>query len=489
MLSCVTILPVDNTCIPADDACKYSHSFFVPRQITTDSVFELGLNNYHWYHDRDRITNECWGIGLYITPFFQRSTKQDNVSRYFLRNNQKCLEFHEVNDDPDALCSLWFGLEADLTTNFNAIFSMRPQRRVYGSYFNLLVAKEWGTCLFWLGISFAVVRAEHKLRMQEEVEFTASKLSNFDLGTINEFTSVIDAFNNPDWNFGKFSQDTRKCTGIDDIQIKLGYDYYYCDEVNHITPYLVGTIPTGKRQHAEYIFEPLVGSKNGSIGVGLNGDYTFDRGENHCFTWLFDIKWRYAFEAEQCRSFDLCDNGDWSRYLLVVPEDQHLDTQSGINILTLKSQVAPRNTLDIWLALHGEWRNFDIEIGYDFWVRQSEKVRIKSSSLCSGYGIFDLAGSNLMPISASEATISESAIGSNKAPSDTSFVELTLEDIDRSSAAHPTALSSTLYAAFARNVSACEKPVLVGIGGQYEFAHNKAALEQWAIWAKLGVIF
>ena len=39
---------------------------------------------------------------------------------------------------------------------------------------------------------------------------------------------------------------------------------------------LIGTIPAGRSPTAEYIFEPLVGSKHASFGVGFLGDYQFD---------------------------------------------------------------------------------------------------------------------------------------------------------------------------------------------------------------------
>ncbi len=480
-------------CLIADN-CR-SHTFFVPRQITTNSIFELGLNNYHWYHERD-IDDE-FHFGIYPTLFFQQSAKSQQISRYFLRGEKECLEFHEVNEDPSAIESLWFGLETDVNTNFNATFNMDPRRRAFGSCFNLFFTKRWGNHHVWFNIVFAAMRAEHELRMCENVEELDGPLSNFELGTINEFTSVICALNNPEWCFGKFSECTLKRAGVDDIQVKLGYDWYYSqeDERNHLSPYIVGTIPTGKRQRSEFIFEPVVGSKNGSIGVGINTDVNFCSFEESNLVWLADIKYRFVLGANQCRSFDLCVNGDWSRYLLVVPEDQHLATQPGINLFSLEAKVTPGSTIDFWTALHWQCNScsFNVEIGYDFWWRQKEKVCIKKC-LKSGFGIFDMAGASNVPQSASTANISQGPIGVNKAPSDITFVELTASDLDRDSAAHPNALSSTIYAAFGWGAcGACpyqsDHPVLLDFGAQYEFAHNDAALSQWAVWAKLGVIF
>lgn len=468
------------------DNC-HSHTFFVPRQVTTNSTFELGLNNYHWYHERP--LDDRWYIGFYATPFFQQTNRGKKTARFFLRNGQSCLNFHEINTNPCDIESLWFGLESDVNTNFNATFTMDPRRRTFGSYFNTYFVQEWGPHAVWLNIAFAVMRAEHDLRMCETVRQLPGPLSNFALGSIDEFTSVISALNNSTWFFGKFSPCTLKRTGVDDIQVKIGYDWFYSVENhNHVSPYIVGTIPTGKRQRSEFIFEPLVGSKNGSIGAGVNFDYDFYRNEYHAFTWLFDVKYRFVFSADQCRSFDLCVNGDWSRYLLIVPQSQHLAAQPGINLFSTRARVEPRSTLDLWTALHWQWSEFNLEVGYNFWWRQKEKVCI-NCSISNGFGIFDLAGSGGVPQSASQANISQSVIGSNKAPSDASFVVIRTRDLDLNSAAHPHAFSSTVYTGFGWHPTPGGYPLLLGLGGQYEFAHTNAALEQWAIWGKLGIIF
>lgn len=489
------ILSMMSLYLSAHNKCERSHTFFVPRQITTNSVFELALNNYHWYHERDAAEN-TFHFGFYGTLFFQQSSKSEDIARYFLKGGQRCLEFHEVNEDPCAIESLWFGLESDVNTNFNATFSMDPRRRAFGSCFNLLFATGSESYSVWFNIVFAAMRAEHRLCMNECTEELDGPLSNFELGTIDEFTSVICALNNPEWCFGRFSDCTLKRAGVDDIQIKVGFDWYYSQKHrSHISPYIVGTIPTGQRQHSKFIFEPLVGSKNGSVGAGINTDVKLWSSDSQTLAWLLDIKYRFVLSAHQCRSFDLCVNGDWSRYLLVVPQDQHLATQPGINLFSLKAKVQPGSTIDLWTALH--WQcdccSLNVEVGYDFWWRQKEKICIKNC-LPTGFGIFDIAGASDVPQSASTANISQGPIGTNKAVSDATFVELETSDLNLNSAAHPHALSSTVYAAFGWSAFGWhayppDHPVLVDIGAQYEFAHNNAALSQWAVWMKLGLVF
>ncbi len=471
------------------DTCDRSHTFFVPRKITTNSVFELALSNYHWYTHQKEDTD--LQASLYITPFYQQSVRRKKTAEYFLRNNQECLTFREINENEEDICSLWFDIESDVNQNFTSKFTMKPKRRTYGGLVNINFAKLWNNKNLWFDIAFTLMRAEHSLDMCEQITEENGPLSNFQVGSLDEFTSVIKALNNNDWNFGRFSPCTLKRFGLDDIQLKVGLDWYYSsNNDNRLSPYIVATIPTGKKQRSKYIFEPLVGSKNWSLGFGLNYEYFITNICDFDLTWIIDAKYRYAFGANQCRSFDLCANGDWSRYLLLVPKTQTADAQPGINLLSLQAHVTPRSTLDIFTTLHFERDQLQFEVGYDFWWRQKEKVSLKDDCCFpQDYGILDLARITTVPTSASQANISQSAIGSNTPPSDPEFVSIQSSDLDLDSAAHPSAMSSTLFAALGWNTTRREKDMLFGLGLQYEIGHKKAALSQVGIWGKFGVVF
>ena len=475
-------------CVPcyANHKTCESHTFFVPRQITTNSIFELALNQ-NWFYAK-KIENS-FQFEISATPFFQQSKDGKCLAGYFLRGGKTSLVFDEINNNPQNICSLWFGIESDLNTQFfNGTLCMEPERRSYGSYFSIDLSKRCEKYSLWFQIGFAAMRTEHKLNMSSAIQEVAGPLSNFNLGTIDEFDSIICALNNPDWNFGKFSQCKQERSGVDDVQVKLGFDWFHREKnQNHLSAYIVGTIPTGKKQESTFIFEPLVGSKNGSIGIGCNTDFTWQINSVD-LTWLFDINYRFRFSAEQCRSFDLCANGEWSRYLLVVPQDQHLNTQPGINLFSLNASVKPGNTIDLWTAFNLNLNSFALEIGYNFWWKKKEEICLRQN-ISETFGIFDLAGMNGVPQSASTANISQSAIGQNQASSDVSFVTLTTSDLNLDSAAHPKALSSTVYCALGWHPTTSKASFLIGFGGQYEFAHNNSALEQWAVWGKLGVMF
>lgn len=457
-----------------------SHTFFTPRQITTDPTFELALTDYLIYNP---VNNN--NLQLSIKPFYQHSVKPQETAEFLLPNNKSCATVREQGTGD--INPLWFNVIGSVGTYYNSTLSLKPSRATFGAvltfYANLDVLADG----LWILINTAVMGASHKVDANEK--------NRVGRGTIPGFENLCDAFNNPIWYSGKITccDTTKKKGGLDDIQVKLGYDLFMCDN-GHIAPYAVCTIPTGDRPRSKYLFEPLVGSKHGSLGAGLNTEYTLCQESNYHTSILGDFKYRYVFAATECRSFDLCNNGDWSRYLLLATQNQPLDSFSGINYFTLPAKVTPRSTIDFWLAAHHQYCNWDVEIGYTLWWRQKERIKLSrcanaSPLLSNNIGIYDMAGVCTPPaISASTARINESFVN-NSIVSDTTFIPVTFNQINLSSAKHPQALSNKVYLAGSWRYDATCHSALFGLGSSYEIASNKNALNQWAVWANIGLDF
>ena len=142
----------------------------------------------------------------------------------------------------------------------------------------------------------------------------------------------------------------------------------------------------------------------------------------------------------------------------------------------------------LWSAVHYEYYNWNIELGYNYWWRHHETIC--DLTFEESVGIWDSAASpKKNAISASNALISNGVNGLHKAPSDASFVYLQAADLDLSSAEHPSASTHTVYAAFSYDGKMDENPGTIGWGGSYEFAHDAAAFNQWSVWFKLGFGF
>lgn len=453
----------------------HSRSVFIPHSLTTDATLELALNNYEIYSQIRRCPEDRPIVYFQPSYFHLQSTKSNKLASYFQKNGRRCLSIRE--DGLGDVGSLWLGLISAPGTSFQSTFCIAPKRRVDGGYFNFWFDLNKYICGVWASISFAAANVEHKVCPRE--------FGNDNPGTlvVNGYAldSALAALDNPQWNAGRFTRRKLSNTGIDDVQFKLGYNYFFCN-YDHIGVYFVGTAPTGKRRHSRFVFEPRIGTKHGSVGFGLNSDFCIWENCGNVLNWMADFKYRYQLKHKECRTFDLCCAGDWSRYLLVVREADRSNTLPGINFFTRNAEVSPRSTIEFWTAWNYNFCcNYNFEFGYNLWWREREHVRICPANL--GVGVFDLAGDcSLNPVSASCANISTSVNGPNRAPSDATFVTETTRDLDPRSGSHPNCLTNKIYAAVSYDFNCM--PIMLGFGGSYEFAQKNSALEQWGVWLK-----
>ncbi len=465
-----------------------SHTFFTPRSITTDSTFELALSNYQnyrtWEHEKYQ---------LFVKPFFQQTSFRDhnNLANYFMIHNSADIR----EDGSGDIGSLWLNLIGPEDAFYSSTICFKPKRQAFGGVLTFF-ADIGNSCVetLWLSINTAVMGARHMIGLEEKDRAVE--------GTLEGLKNACDAFNNPDWNAGKID-----CCrwhskgGLDDIQVKIGHKWWHTPKA-HIADYLALVVPTGARPTSEFLFEPLVGSRHFQLGFGLNADHTMNVTDLYSMYFMIDFKFLYAFAGTEKRSFDLKNNGNGSRYLLVAGEKERLSTLPGINLFTLPVQVTPGSSLNLWAAFHLETRNnWHVEVGYNLWYRQAEKIKLLSDAcrcpleneggIKGGFGIFDLARIHdpQNVTSASTANISQ-GLETNQPKSDGTFVELTSEDLDLKSAAHPAALTNKLYGAISYDTCVCDYPVVLGIASSYEFAGPCGnALEQWAVWGVLGIGF
>jgi hypothetical protein len=276
-------------------------------------------------------------------------------------------------------------------------------------------------------------------------------------------------------------------TGVDDIQLKLGNNWYWGDE-NHLGLYGIVGIPTGKTNNAQYLFAPIVGSTHASAGIG----FTFDIGgwiaDENYLCLMADGHYRYHFSETEFRSFDLYRNGAWSRYLAVVNSETTDNPKPGINTMSQKVTVRPNSRVQLWTALHYEVYKYNIEIGYNYWGRNKETICDLIGN--PDKGIWDIsAHPQSNTTSASDATINQAAFGPNAAPSDPEFISIRSNDFNIRSAEHPLTSSHTVYGALSYNGEFDNCPALIGVGASYELPNNNSAIEQWMVWCKLGFVF
>lgn len=488
---CQVVLPDNcNTCNTSSNSCSdKSRTFFRPRSEIENVIHYLGFNdykNYLKYYDPFGNCEDAPRIHFNAGIFYEKSTRAGTLGKYFTPGNKCSVAIRE--DGSGDVGSLWLKVIAPLGESYSSDLVLHPHRTVFGAYFNY----HQDFCFInglWLDLKWAVYRANHDLHPCEKV--------NDGLGTIGNIKTALDYLSSTsEIKCGVLPRCSKSKTGVDDIELKLGYGLFGCERY-HLDLYGSVLIPVSSKPTAKYLFEPLVGRDHWGLGAGYNTGFRLYCQENAVLVWLSDFQYSYLFAGNERRSMDLV-NGEWSRFLRLVTQDTPAISFPAVDITTYKLKVTPRSSVNWWSALHYQRCNLHVEAGYNFWWRQKEKVCLSDTCAkpgCCGstntaniadgnIGIFDLANS-CNPVSASNATISQGATGTNAATGDAAFTALTLSNLDTNSAAHPSVTTNKVYLMLGYDFWTC---AALALGGSYEFA-DKNGISQWGLWVDLNINF
>ncbi len=461
-----------------DDDCATS-TFFRARDITTDLTYRNNLTFYHRYHDA-ACNFFIWDSAL----IFQRNRdSSDSIGAGFLGTNPILVA--EEADGNINVNSLNLGLGSNADGGYREEYTICPRREVFAwlpqLYFNLDCFCT-GT---WFEISFAVVRAKHELRQNSDT----STENNITDGSAN-VSAALDARNT-------YHADCDTHTGVDDVFFQLGYNWSYCSN-DHIGFYFAGVAPTGKDFDNTRWFAPHVGSKHGAVGFGLNGDYTIYDCDADNTDFVFQTEFLYLFRLRhtECRRFDLCDNGSFSRYLLVAEQSNpnapltQGDSTNLLDTLTRECvRVEPRHTIQWWANFHYQWCNWAAEFSYNLWWRDDENICLNEAIDFGELGIY----SQKCPPRRSNSKAEICTLFDVNGSQDSSFERIQSSNVDLNSAAAQRVLTHKISGAFAYNTVWCDcYPMYVGIGAGYEFAsdkHKRHALENWHVYGKWDFAF
>lgn len=460
--------------------CYCSKTFFMPRSIIEDVIFTLNNTNYYNYYQKEGDT--CYGFSLSVQPFFQRSIHRSKIARFFLPCNAP-RPLIVAQDGSGDIGSLWLGLQAAPPQNFKSVISLCPRRTIEGAVINFRQEFNYA----YLDLNLAFVKTKHDIHIRECCPTgTILTAPTNCMGVLNNITNAIQAFDNPALGFSRIACEPLCRRGLDDIEAKLGYNFKQ-DSCGHFSIYGAGLISTEHKPSARYLFEPIIGrAGHHAIGAGISaGRILYNCNGESIVALLTNLDYRFFFKSHECRTVDLC-NGDWSRYLLLAQSATPNKSFPATQFTTSALKVEPRNMINWWTALHYERHHFHLEIGYNLWWKESERVCFTKPCQNNTTGIFDLSG-NLIgnPVSASQANITQSNTGPNAAPSEATFTPLTLNNFNINSARMPSVLTNKVYGTIGVSFPTCSSPVELAFGGAYEFARTNAALEQWAVWFKL----
>lgn len=540
--SLLTLSIVSQAQLSCDTDCSRSCDTTSKTYFSVRPQFQVGSPEFLSLSRKHRMKKDCtWGGTFQATLFGGQSTNKKGLGTYFMPFGSPSVDIDgTIAEGSTALLPQHFNIfsvkmsnELSLYDNFDDILlnepykstiSLHPRQSVIGLGLSWEQCFAWRDHKFFVALSGPVVNVENHMGLCEKVlsnnvkDITPLEDTNLE----HPQTSMVAALNQSDWCFGKIACKERDRTEFAFIQARLGYvvkSKKHCS----LESFVGLTIPTARKPHAQYIFDPVVGN-GGHFGL-LWGSSAWMKlykwhGKNVIAT--CDVVSQYLFSNTQKRSFDL-KYKPWSRYMelyknkaqaLQAESLRHNGTEgegfflasSGINTLTYCVRVEPgfNFTSNVALLLepcHAD-RGFNAEVGYNFYARQAECIKLRNK--CGfdaavknvvGRGIVDtvrdMTGEELHAESVffnDETKMQWPGNGNNPLATLPIFDKRKLKtsDLDLTSAAHPCTISHTFYGSIGYMCNKWCLPINCSIGGSYEFTDRNTALERWLVWGKIG---
>lgn len=190
--------------------------------------------------------------------------------------------------------------------------------------------------------------------------------------------------------------DRQRDTRVADLSVALGYNFLL-KERYHLGVEVRGVAPTGTLRTSEFLFEPIAGNDHHwEVGGALTGHVELWQCKTRTDRFLLyvDANVSHLFSLKQKRSFDLTNNGNGSRYMVlekiaspavglhigIAPNNAvALNQYQGrlipaINVTTLDAHISVNWQVDLTAKLSYQRDEWEVDVGYNLWARAKETV-------------------------------------------------------------------------------------------------------------------
>lgn len=329
------------------------------------------------------------------------------------------------------------------------------------------------------------------------------------------------------WNFSKFNFCPQSITRVADLTLMLGKnflqsDWYHCGLYFN----LVG--PVGNRPDPEFFFSPIVGNgKFWELGVGFTGHVNIKEWCSDTLALYAEATINHVMKNRQQRSFDFCNHGRLSRFMLL--KELTIDANTGqyqyngelinaINFATRNARIDATIKADATILMSYEHDDYLVwAVGYNFFGKTHENVCIEC---CSGpcdiigktYGIKGTEGvfytdgviTTSLNSTQSQATIFKSAATDNpqiipdgqtwtgaQAYTSNPPIIVSCSQLDPRSGAMPAQVTQTIFSHLTHIWNCITTKPYLTIGVEAEFSTHKrcCSLNQWGLWINGGLTF
>jgi len=397
-------------------------TIFVPRSVGANTARELvawqGATHNHEYASVGNCCEESHAA-VALTFEYSRSFRDECISNNLFSGQTLKFAGSNIKTDrsPDELIADYFGL----SQNFRGSLTFNPRIINYVAEVDVFWDMSGWLCDgFWLRLHAPVVHTKWDLNScqkdNENVDPFCSAFIGSPLFCASGTDCYMGAGNGPATNIlqalggaysfgaiasplcsGKISGCSHSKTALADIDILFGLDIRRT-ACSHFGAFIMGVAPTGNRPRTEYLFSPIVGNgHHWEVGGGLTGHVLFWEYDSSDFGVYFEGNVTHMFKDTQCRLFDLCPNGAFSRYMLLTEFESNGTTPTGRFISAtcftnreVTVSRAIKGDASIKFALRG--CNWVLDLGWNIYGHTPEKVTLKNICCTEPTGRYAIKG-------------------------------------------------------------------------------------------------
>lgn len=360
--------------------------------------------------------------------------------------------------------------------NYSSVVNLLPELSMFGVTMHLYKQFE----NFFFDVKTALTNCKTIINL-DEIGGGNGGLAQPD-GTI--VYTAYDAFTQADWQYGKMGE-SQSMIRLDNIQLEFGLSTHMSSFssqrcTSYFAGFLIVEIPTGKGTQATWLFEPQVGTNHWAFGFGADYMLASDNG----FSLVLGGNFRHPIANWETRSFDLTENGQWSRYLALQQISEigsgPVAGLPGINVFTQDALVSGRDQITAYARLQKQFQHCLFELSYNYLYAQQETIK-QINGIPQGYGIYNISnggGAN----TASQAHIYQAAMqgdGLGISP-----VSIHTSDINLSSGAMSYWMSNSIAA----RLQILREGYTMGIGGMVDLAASAQAISTWTVWLNFEIL-
>lgn len=186
--------------------------------------------------------------------------------------------------------------------------------------------------------------------------------------------------------------------GLAEVRAELGWNFLQND-CYHLGANLQVALPSGSRRQPDYLLDTQIGSHHWEAGGGITAHSIIFQNDTESATlsWYLDANITHIFPRSEERTFDLKNNGPFSRYLLAqkfstttneaVPRELQVSSNDPLfaifdyeltpvaNLTRQSVRVSALAHIDLVTWLNFRWCGLNADIGYNFWYRSCEQIR------------------------------------------------------------------------------------------------------------------